>query len=104
MRRNAFTMKLKPGFEAEYKKRHDAVFPELLELLQSNGVRDYSIFLDEKSHTLFAYQILEDHFDESRILESPIVWKWWAYMADIMETNTDFSPISGSLIEVFHVD
>ena len=56
MKRFAFKMKLKPGFEDEYKKRHDEIWPELKALIQSTGVSDYPIFLDEETNILFAVQ------------------------------------------------
>jgi len=104
MKRNAFTMKLKPGFEAEYKKRHDEIWPELSSLLSESGIRDYSIFLDKGTLTLFAYQKLADGFEPEAIPDHPIVKKWWAYMADIMETNIDNSPVTRDLREVFYLD
>tara|TARA_R110002051_G_scaffold117009_2_gene190615 strand:- start:17601 stop:17915 length:315 start_codon:yes stop_codon:yes gene_type:complete len=104
MKRNAFKMKLKPGFEIEYKKRHDAIWPELSTLLSASGISDYSIFLDEETLTLFAVQMLADDFDPLSIPNHPIVKKWWTYMADIMETNDDNSPIEKTLLEVFHLD
>lgn len=97
-------MKLKPGFEAEYKKRHDEIWPKLSALLSESGISDYSIFLDEETLTLFAVQKLGDGFDASAIPNHPIVKKWWAYMADIMETNADNSPVEKSLVEVFHMN
>ena len=42
----AFTMKLNPGMEDEYRRRHDEIWPELAELLKNAGVEDYSIHLD----------------------------------------------------------
>lgn len=104
MKRNAFKMKLKPGFEAEYKKRHDEIWPKLSALLSESGISDYSIFLDEETLTLFAVQKLGDDFNASAIPNHPIVKKWWAYMADIMETNADNSPVEKSLVEVFHMN
>ena len=56
MKRFAFKMKLKPGYAEEYKKRHDAIWPELKELIKSTGVSDYSIYLDEETGILFASQ------------------------------------------------
>jgi L-rhamnose mutarotase len=102
--RNAFKMKLKPGFEIEYKKRHDEIWPELQTLLSETGIQDYSIFLDEETLILFAVQKISTDFDFNLLPNHPIVKKWWAYMADIMETNSDNSPVSTSLIEVFHAD
>lgn len=98
----AFKMKLKPGNKAEYIKRHDQIWPELSALLTANGVSDYTIFLDEETNILFAVQ--EQNGQSSQDLGSTeIVQKWWAYMADIMETNADNSPISSSLQKVFHL-
>ena len=97
MYRNAFTMKLKPGYEKEYKKRHEEIWPELSKLLSDCGISDYSIFLDEKTGILFAFQKLKDDFNPELIPNHPLVKKWWNYMADIMETNTDNSPIEVSL-------
>ncbi|MBF4471419.1 MULTISPECIES: L-rhamnose mutarotase [Flavobacterium] len=102
--RNAFKMKLKKGFEAEYKKRHDEIWPELASLLSESGIQDYSIFLDEETLILFAVQKLSPDFDTAFLPNHPIVKKWWAYMGDIMETNPDNSPLSASLKEVFHLD
>jgi L-rhamnose mutarotase len=102
--RNAFKMKLKPGFEEEYKKRHEKTWPELMTLLSETGIQDYSIFLDEETLTLFAVQKISSDFDQNYLPNHPIVKKWWAYMADIMETNPDNSPVAISLKEVFHLD
>jgi L-rhamnose mutarotase len=104
MQRNAFKMKLKPGYEEEYKKRHDEIWPELAEELSRAGVSDYSIFLDEETLTLFAVQKLSDDNTAADLPQTAIVKKWWAYMADIMDTNPDNSPVCKPLREVFHQD
>ena len=104
MYRNAFMMKLKPGFQAEYKKRHDEIWPELSALLSEAGISEYSIFLDEETLTLFAFQKLADNFNGSAIPKHPIVKKWWDHMADIMETNPDNSPQTRTLQEVFFIE
>lgn len=103
MQRFAFKMKLKPGCEAEYKKRHDAIWPELAQLLKGAGVSDYAIYLDEKTHTLFAVQ-KQSGASSQDLGSTAIVQKWWAYMADVMDTNPDNSPVSVPLKEVFHLD
>lgn len=97
-------MKLKPGFEAEYKKRHDEIWPELSEILSTAGVSDYSIFLDEETLTLFAVQKVADDNTADDLPENPLVRKWWDHMADIMETHPDNSPVCDSLTEVFHMN
>lgn len=104
MKKIAFKMKLKPGCKEEYKNRHNAILPELKNLLKGAGVSDYSIFLDEETHTLFAVQIQEANLSSQDLGTSPVVQKWWAYMADIMDTNPDNSPVSFPLTQVFHMD
>jgi L-rhamnose mutarotase len=104
MQRNAFKMKLKPGVVAEYKKRHDEIWPELQRELRAAGVSDYSIFLDEETLTLFAVQKLAEGNSASKLPNSPIVKKWWDYMAPLMEVHPDNSPVVKPLREVFHLD
>jgi L-rhamnose mutarotase len=104
MTRVASVMKLKPGFEAEYKRRHDEIWPELVKELEAAGVSDYSIYLDRKTLFLFAFQKVKDHNSSALLPAQPIVKKWWKYMADIMDTNPDNSPVSIPLEEVFHMD
>ncbi len=103
MKREAFKMYLKPGCEAEYEKRHALIWPELKRLLTDSGVTDYSIFWDKETNALFACQ--KNNGSGSQDLGgNPIVQKWWAYMADIMETNPDNSPLSIPLPELFYMD
>jgi L-rhamnose mutarotase len=104
MERHAFLMKLKPGYEAEYKRRHDAIWPELATALRAAGVSDYSIYLDPATRTLFAAQKCADNDACAALPRQAIVKKWWAYMADIMETNPDNSPVVAPLQEVFHLE
>lgn len=104
MRRNAFIMKLKKGFEDEYKRRHDEIWPELKEELTKAGISDYSIYLDENTLTLFAFQKLSDDNTADQLPNNPVVRKWWDYMADIMEYNPDNTPVAIGLKEVFHMD
>ena len=104
MKRIAFKMKLFPGVKEEYKKRHQNIWPELKELLVKAGIKDYSIFFDQETDTLFAVQKVSGESDSQELGETEIVQKWWAYMADIMETNPDNSPLSISLEEVFYME
>ena len=99
-----FKMKLYPGMELEYKRRHDALWPEMKEMIHQYGGRNYTIFLDENTLELFGTLEVEDkaRWDESGKTE--ICQKWWAYMADIMETNPDNSPKTIDLLQVFHLD
>lgn len=104
MQRFAFRMKIKPGAGAEYKKRHDEIWPELSEKLSAAGISNYSIFLDPETLTLFAYQELSDDNTAASLPAEQILRKWWDYMADLMEVHPDRSPVSNPLKEVFHMD
>lgn len=104
MKRHAFTMKLKPGVVAEYKKRHNEIWPELSRAISEAGISDYSIFLDEETLTLFAVQKQTDNNTAAELPNHPIVKKWWDYMAPLMEVNPDNSPKCGDLKEVFYLD
>ncbi len=97
-------MKLKPGFEEEYRRRHDEIWPELSEALQQAGISDYSIFFDEATGVLFAVQNLADDNTADRLPDLPVMKKWWDHMADIMDVNPDNSPVCVPLREVFHMD
>jgi L-rhamnose mutarotase len=103
MPRVGFTMKLFKGKEEEYKKRHDAIWPELSGLLKKNGIREYSIFLDEAGSTLFGVLDMDDPDLLGKLPSEPVMQKWWSYMKDIMETNPDNSPVSVPLKEVFYM-
>ena len=101
MERVAFKMKLFKGMEAEYKIRHDEIWPELSSLLKEKGINEYSIFLDESTGFLFGFLKIPDPSKLDELPHQPIMKKWWAYMKDIMESNPDNSPVSVSLPEVF---
>ncbi len=103
MPRLAFKMKLFPGKEAEYQKRHDDIWPELSQLLKDHGISDYSIFLDEETRSLFGVLEIEDEDQMEELPKHPVMKKWWAYMADIMESNPDYSPVSIPLKQVFYL-
>jgi L-rhamnose mutarotase len=103
MQRVGFKMKLFKGKEEEYKKRHDALWPELATLLKESDIQSYSIFLDETTNELFGYLQVEDSQQLNELPQHPVMKKWWAYMKDIMETNPDNSPVSISLKEIFYL-
>lgn len=104
MKRLAFKMYLNEGQKEEYKKRHADIWPELKELLAEAGVSEYSIFLDEETNTLFAFQKVNGDGGSQDLGKTEIVQKWWKYMADIMKVNPDNSPISVELEEVFYME
>ena len=99
-----FKMKLFPGKEEEYIRRHNLLWPEMVDMIHSHGGKNYSIFLDRETLTLFGYIEIEDPQLWSQGADTAINRKWWDYMADIMETNADNSPVTVDLLTVFHLD
>jgi L-rhamnose mutarotase len=101
MIRKAFRMSVHPGQEAEYERRHRPIWRELEEVLVAHGVRTYSIFLDRTSRDLFAYVEIEDEARWNAIAQTPVCQDWWRFMREIMPSNSDDSPVSQELREVF---
>lgn len=99
-----FKMKLYPGQEAEYEKRHNELWPEMQDMIYEHGGKNYTIFLDRETLTLFGYIEIEDEELWAKGADTAINRKWWDFMADIMETNPDNSPVSIDLKTVFHLD
>lgn len=99
-----FKMQLFEGMEAEYRRRHDALWPEMKEMIHEYSGKNYSIFLDRETNVLFGYIEIEDEEKWARSADTAICRKWWDYMADIMATNPDNSPVSIDLAPVFHLD
>ncbi len=104
MERVGFTMRLLPGQEAEYRRRHAAVWPEMLDALKVAGCRDYTIFIHGSD--LFAYLVVDD-FAAFRVsmAAAPINERWQAEMAALIDPLTD--PTTGfhqRLEEIFHLD
>jgi L-rhamnose mutarotase len=103
-RRIGFKMKLRPGSVEEYRKRHSEIWPDLIELLKKERISNYSIFFDEDTNSLFAFQEQEGEASSQDLGSTEIVKKWWKYMADIMETNPDNSPVTIHLEQVFYLE
>ena len=104
MIRKAFVMSVHAGYEAEYARRHQPIWPELEAVLKSHGVHNYSIFLHAETRQLFAYAEIEDEARWAAIAQTEVCRRWWKHMADIMPANVDHSPVSSPLVEVFHLD
>jgi L-rhamnose mutarotase len=103
MKRVAFKMQLFPGQEAEYRRRHDALWPELEKLLKDTGITEYSIFLDPVTLALFGVMKIAEPLQLEDLPAHPVMQKWWASLTDIMQTNPDNSPVSIPLQEVFYL-
>ena len=97
-------MKLYPGCEAEYEKRHNELWPEMVEMIHEHGGSNYTIFLDKETNVLYGYLEIEEEEKWTKSAKTAICRKWWDFMADIMETNPDNSPVAIDLQEVFHLD
>jgi len=104
MQRKAFIMHVDPDQQEEYERRHNPIWPELEAVLRAHGVHNYSIFLDPESSQLFAYAEIEDEAQWAAIAQTEVCRRWWRYMAEIMPSNPDHSPVSKDLREVFHID
>lgn len=101
MKTVAFKMRLNKGQREAYKKRHDEIWPELQSLLMDSGIKDYHIFLDEETDTLFASMKVADDNTVDALPSHPVMQKWWKHMGDIMETNEDNSPVTKDLELMF---
>lgn len=101
--RIAFRMNLNPGQAAEYRKRHDEIFPELAQALRDAGVSDYTIWLDPETNALFATLIRTDGHTMDALPSTAIVKRWWAFMADVMETRPDNVPVQVELQKMFEL-
>jgi len=101
--RYVFRMRLMDGMEAEYIRRHDAIWPELVDLLHDAGVSDYSIHLDRETNLLIGVLYRRADHTMDQLPDHPVMQKWWAHMGDIMETNQDNSPVAMPLVRVFEM-
>jgi|SRR5271166_3413757 len=103
MIRRAFLMSVNPTAHAEYRRRHDEIWPELKSVLSAHGAHNYSIYLDRKRSLLFGYVEVESSERWDAIATTEACRRWWGYMRDIMDSNPDDSPVSEDLEEVFHL-
>ena len=99
-----FKMKIFDGQAEEYERRHNELWPEMKDMIHEYGGRNYTIFLDKETNVLFGYLEIESEELWAKSADTAICRKWWDYMADIMYTNEDNSPVSVDLQNVFHLD
>ena len=99
----AFRMTLHPGQQEEYRRRHDAIWPELVDALHKAGVSDYSIFFDEQTNHLFAVLKRRRDHTTDELPKMDVVQRWWHMMAGIMVTNPDESPVQQPLTQMFYM-
>ncbi len=103
MIRKAFKMVVHPDQHVEYARRHQPIWRELEETLLAHGVSSYSIFLDAETSALFAYVEFESEERWLAISKTEACQRWWKHMREIMPSNSDNSPVSSELKEVFHL-
>lgn len=103
MVRYAFRMRLNAGMDAEYQRRHDAIWPELVDLLHAAGVSDYAIYLDRETGLLFGVLTRASTQTLDDLPQSPVMQRWWVHMADIMEAGPDNAPVTVPLVPVFYM-
>jgi len=88
MKHYAWVLEVRPGYEQEYKKRHDEIWPEMVEMLQESGLRNYNIF--RHGLTLFGYFETDDLKKSIKhIVASDVNKKWGKYMSDILKVDID---------------
>ncbi len=99
----AWILEIRPGYEIEYKKRHDEIWPELAQALKDAGVSDYSIWHDPETNYLFATLIRSDDHSMADLPKTDANKRWWAFMDDVMDYNDDGTPTAVNLTQVFHL-
>lgn len=104
MIRKSFKMHLYEGMAEEYERRHNLLWPEMKKMIREHGGHNYSIFLDDETNVLYGYIEIENEELWAKSADTPINRKWWDFMADIMDTNDDNSPVSVDLKPVFYLD
>jgi len=103
MQKYAFEMQLNPGMQAEYQRRHDAIWPDLVALLHGVGVQDYSIHLDPDTNILFGVLWRRDDHSMADLPADPVMQRWWAFMADLMQCHPNHEPVATPLVNLFHM-
>ncbi len=101
MKRRAFTMRLKPGGLAEYRRHHDSIWPELVTEIERQGIAQITIF--ENDPVLFLYSEINDEDAWDRLWHSDVHDRWGKIMDPLMEIGADGIVASSELREVFHL-
>jgi L-rhamnose mutarotase len=102
MIRKAFTMRLKPGGLAEYKRWHDEIWPELVDELAKSGIANMTIF--ENDPVLFLYSEISDPDAWDKLWHSEVHDRWAELMNPLMEFRDDGIVDSSEVREVFHIE
>ncbi len=94
MEKYAWSGRIADGMKAEYIKRHNEIWPELVETLKSAGIKNYTIW--NVGDTLFGYYECEKGIDFATQVQknSPVVAKWNEYMEGVLIMEMD--PVTGA--------
>ncbi len=103
MEKIAFRMRLKAGHLDEYRRRHDEIWPDLVTLLKEAGIVDYSIHYAKDTCDLFAVLWRKDGHSMDELPNHPVMQRWWAHMADLMETLPNNEPVVEPLETAFYL-
>jgi L-rhamnose mutarotase len=99
--RRAFTMRLKPGALAQYKRHHDEIWPEMVAEIERSGIGSMTIF--ESDPVLFLYSEIRDEDAWNRLWSSETHDRWNELMMPLMDFDEDGVVASSDLREVFHL-
>ena len=107
MKRVGFLLKVRQDKIEEYKKRHEAVWPEMLDALRRAGWHNYSLFMRDDG-LLFGYFETPESFQAAQagMSQEEINAKWQEHMSPYFENLAGQHPDEGmvELGEVFHLD
>lgn len=104
MQRLCFTFDIYEGKEAEYKKRHDEIWPELVAAIKEAGFRNYSLF--RRGTQIVGYCEFEVNMEKSfaKLGEHEANARWAKWFEDIIVNLTDNSGNLMVMQEVWHLD
>lgn len=100
--RRAFTLRLKPGSFARYKRYHDNIWPELVREIESSGIAQITTFADDLQ--LFLYSEIYDPRGWDKLWNSRIHDEWAECMKPLMKFRADGKVDAGPLREIFHLE
>ncbi len=102
--RICFLLQVRPNMLDEYKRRHAAVWPEMLDALHRTGWRNYSLFL-RPDGLLVGYLETDDFARAQALMQlEPINARWQAEMAPFFQSTGNADENMFPLQEVFHLD
>jgi L-rhamnose mutarotase len=99
----AFCLRLRPGTEAEYRRRHDEIWPEMRAMMQDAGILHYEIHLRREDGSLFAFIVRKPGSSMAAFPSNPVWQRWQKHMADILIQDAGGGPLRTPLERVFRL-